>query len=340
VPTTDDWKHALRTLGYPQPKRAERRIPSGLAAMYGSDSAPKLGHIKKISTTGLFLATEDRWPVGEVISMTLQREAAPGVHSEFQVDVRARVASYGEDGVGLGFVLPDDLNSHLWEVLVSHADAQPETEDISFLFRVVRIILFLHRLCPSAAKDIAQSLGKELDDARTRSGIEIALRAEKLLADQPDADHLRIHPQILKSILKHGSWSNDDLVQQLWAGLLASSCTVEGTDESNHDLVELLVHITETQARILVAACSKVRRSMSGVEGEPVSEIIITPEEMTQITGIYDRYRLATEASYLFNFGLIERAFDFTTYIPKDSFHITPTSLGLELLKACKAGRA
>jgi hypothetical protein len=336
VPSTNEWKHALRTLGYPMPKRAERRTPSGLAAMYGSVSAPKLGHIKIISSTGLFLATEERWPVGEVISITLQRESPPGDNSELHVDVRARVASYGEDGVGLGFVLPTDLNSHLWENLVSHADAQPETEDISFLFRVVRTILFLHRLCPSAAKDIIQSLSKELDDARTRSGIEIVLRAERLIAGQPDADGLHAHPQILKSILRHGSWSNDDLVLQLWAGLLASSCTAEGTDVSNHDFVELLVHVTETQARILAAACRKAKGSVSVVEGEPLGGIIITPEEMIQITGIYDRYRIATEASYLFNFGLIERAFDFTTYIPQDSFDITPTSRGLELFEVCR----
>ena len=109
-------------------------------------------------------------------------------------------------------------------------------------------------------------------------------------------------------------------------------------DESNHDFVELLVHVTETQARILVAACSKAKNSTSGADGKTSDEIIITPEEMIQITGIYDRYRIATEASYLFNLGLIERAFDFTTYIPKDSFDITPTSLSLDLLKACKAG--
>jgi hypothetical protein len=336
VPSTNEWKHALRTLGHPMPQRAERRIPSGLAAMYGSVSAPKLGHIKIISATGLFLTTEERWPVGEVISITLQREGPPGDNSEFQVDVRARVASYGEDGVGLGFVLPTGLNANLWEVMVNHADAQPETDDISFMFRVVRTILFLHRLCPSGAQEVIHGLGKELDESRTRSAIEIALKAERLLAGEPDADGMHIHPQILKSILRHGSWSNDDLVQQLWAGLLASSCSLEGTDESKRDFIELLLHVTDTQAPIFVAGCRKAGELMSGADGKALQEVIISPEEMIQITGLYDRFRTAREVSHLFNFGLLENVFDFSTYVPNDRFDITPSSRGLELFKVCR----
>jgi hypothetical protein len=304
--------------------------------MYGSTSAPKLGRVKIISRNGILLVTEERWPIGEVISISLQREGQPEIHSEFEIDVQARVASYGQDGVGLGFVLPNGLNSNFWDVVIRNADARPETEEISFLFRVIRTILFVCRLCSSTTQEDIQSLGKELDEARTRSAIEIALKAEQLLAQQPDADDMHAHPQIVASILRNGSWSNDDSMQQLWAGLLVSSCTVEGTDESNREFVELLVQVTETQARILVAGCRKARELMSGVEGDRSREIIITPEEMIQITGMYDTYRIATEVSYLFNFGLLEKVFDFTTYTPKEKFDITPSKLGLELFKICR----
>jgi len=36
---------------------------------------------------------------------------------------------------------------------------------------------------------------------------------------------------------------------------------------------------------------------------------------------------------------LIEKVFDFTSYVPKDSFDITPSRLGLEMYERCKAGR-
>src|ERR1035441_5865146 len=266
--------------------------------MHGSVTAPKLGRIKIISKNGIFLQTEERWPIGEVISVSLQREGPQQIHSEFEIDVQAQVASYGKDGVGLGFVLPIGLNKNFWDVVIRNADARPETEEVSFLFRVVRTILFVCRLCPSITPDDIQALGKELDEARTRSAIEIALKAEMLLAHLPDADDMHAHPQIVASILRNGSWSGDDSMRQLWAGLLVSSCTVEGTDESNRDFVELLVQVTDAQARILVAGCKRATESMSGLEGERSKEIIITPEEMIQISGMYDAYRIATEVSY------------------------------------------
>lgn len=334
--TTNDWKFAFRTLGYPQQERAVRRTPSGLVAMHGSVTAPKLGRIKIISKNGIFLQTEERWPIGEVISVSLQREGPQQIHSEFEIDVQAQVASYGKDGVGLGFVLPIGLNKNFWDVVIRNADARPETEEVSFLFRVVRTILFVCRLCPSITPDDIQALGKELDEARTRSAIEIALKAEMLLAQEPDADDMHAHPQIVASILRNGSWSGDNSMQQLWAGLLVSSCTAEGTNESNRDFIELLVQVTETQARILVAGCKRATESMSGLEGERSKEIIITPEEMIQISGMYDAYRIATEVSYLFNFGLLEKVFDFTTYTSKEKFDITPSKLGLELFKVCR----
>jgi hypothetical protein len=333
-----DWKRRLQKLRKQKLKRAERRTPSVLAARFGSDSAPKLGHVKEISTTGLYLTTEERWPVGEVISLTMQKIGSQESLSEFQINVEARVASHGEDGVGLGFVLPNGLDANLWETLIIHVDSQPETEDLSFIFRLVRAILFLCRVCPSGAKEAIDLLSKELDEPRTKSAINIALAAEKMLAGEPNADRLHPHPQIVESIFKHGSWSSDDLLQRFWAGLLTSLCTAEGTDESNRAFVELLVQVTATQAHILHAGCRKSRELMAGVEGEPGKEIIITPKEMIEITGNYDLYRNATDVAYLFNFGLLEKVFDFTSYLPKDSFEITPSSLGLQLFKICRAG--
>jgi hypothetical protein len=332
----NDWKRTLRNLGYPELPRAERRTPSGLAAMYGTASAPKLGRIKNISSSGIYLQTEERWPVGEVISMTLQREELSERLSQLQIDVQARVATHGEDGVGLAFVLPTGLDSALWEALVDHADAQPETEHIAFLFRLVRTILFLSRLCPSGAQEAIQSLGKELDASRTKRAVKVALRAEELLAEQPDADLMHAHPQIVASILKEASWSNDDLLNQLWAGLLASTCAVEETDESNRAFAELLVQISAAQARIFVAGCRRAKEIMSELEKAPSGQIIITPEEMIKITGTSDFFRNATEASTLFHLGLLEKAVNLTSYIPKDSFNITPSKLGLELYGRCR----
>lgn len=331
-----DWKHYLRTLGYPQAERAPRRQPEGLAAMYGSVASPELGHIKVISTTGLFLQTTERWRIGEVISLTLQKESQSADDSELQIDVQVRVASYGEDGVGLAFVLPRGLDPKLWEHVIETADAPTETEETQSIFRMVRAILFLYRLCPSRAMEPISVLTGELDEFRTRTMLAIVLTAEKILAVEPDADKLHAHPQTVATILKEGSWEHEELKQRLWAGMLVSSCSFEGTAELKKDLIELLMQLTPNQVHILVEACKRASEQTPGPDGKLAEPVIITPEDMIRTTGIHDLYRTAADVAYLYSYGLVENSFDSATYAPKQSFDITPTRFGVQVYDACK----
>lgn len=331
--TFGDWKRIIRTLGYPESPRAERRSPSGIAALYGSRYAPKLGRIRNISFTGIYLETEDRWPVGDVVPLTLVREQPAEKPSELQIDVKVRIVVQGKDGVGAAFLLPEGLDLQLWEALVDHLDAQPETDQLSFFFRLVRTILFLCRLCPTQARAIIQSLGKGLDTSRTESAMRIALGAEKLLARDSDGDTRCAHPQIVASILKEGSWAKDEVLCQLWTGLFASSCTADGADESNRRFIELLVHVTANQALIFVAGCRGARAKPTDLI---LRQTVITPEEMIRITGLSDLYRSATDVAYLYSAGLLRKIFDFSTYLPKDLIDITPSRLGIELFDRCQ----
>ena len=333
--TTKDWKHWLRTLGYPQKERAPRRNPRGLAAMHGSMSSPILGRVKIISRTGLYLQTTERWPIGEVVSLTLQKDTSEGADSAMQIDVQARVASYGEDGVGLGFILPAGLDAGLWEHVVDIVDTPDETSETQTIFKIVRAILFVYRLCPSTATEPMHIITGELDESRTRNLLAIALTAEKMLADEPEGDKLHAHPHMVASILKNGSWEQDELTQRLWAGLLVSSCNEDGLDDSNQEFAELMVQVTTNQAHILVEGC---RRAIEQLGNKParLKPVIISPEEMTSINGIYDFYRNATDVGYLYGFGLVANNFDFSTHGVKTNFDITPTELGMQLFKVCR----
>jgi hypothetical protein len=335
-----NWKRILRRLGYPETPRADRLTTSCLAARQGDNRASLTASIKNISSTGLYLLTEERWPLGELISLTLQGRELPEDHPEFQIPMQARVCRHGEDGIGLSFVPPLGLDAKLWGVLVRNAVILTNLKSALSAFRTLQTVLFLHRLCHAAAEESIVMLGGELDESRTESALDIALRAEKLLASNPDADRMRALPQLVASILKNGSWAIDDVTKQLWAGLLAASCSVEGTDESSNAFVDLLIHITPAQSRIFVAACSKAMEFISGNEGLPLARTILTPEEMFRLTGMNDISRIAMDMAYLFHAGLIEKNFDFTSYLPAESFDITPARLGLDLYKHCKGDYA
>ena len=46
----------------------------------------------------------------------------------------------------------------------------------------------------------------------------------------------------------------------MWGGLLASSCTTDGDDESNLIFINILSQITSLQAKIINYACEKVKK--------------------------------------------------------------------------------
>jgi hypothetical protein len=325
-------KSWFRTLGYPQVARPPRRNPDGLVAKRGNDS---LGQIKIIGRNGFFLQTTERWPIGEVFSLSVQKEDAKASDSELIIDVPVRVASHREDGVGMAFVLPEGMDIDLWEHIVDTADTPIESQDTQFIFRMVRAILFLYRLCPSRAMQPILVLTGEMDQFRTGSMLTITLTAEKMLAEEPDAKAMHANPEIVAGIMKSGSWQFDDLTQRLWAGLLASSCSKDGTDQSNQDLVDVLGEVTVNQAHILVEGCRRASDQPTG-DGGVARSFIVTSEEMIGITGMYDFFRNATDVAYLHGYGLIENNFDFSTHSTKTTFDITPSPLGMRLFKACR----
>jgi hypothetical protein len=328
------WKTWIHKLAYPEKPRAERRTPSGFVARRRDSPASKPATIRDISSTGLHLLTEERWPLGELIPLTVEVERFSEDPSEPQITVQALVVRHAEEGLGLSFVLPEGLDPDLWDVLLRNAVFLTEPKDIVHTLRLLRTILFLCRLCHDGANESILLLGEELDESRTENAMEIAESAEKLLASEPD-HRIRAHPHIVSSILSHGSWAGE-LTRQLWAGLLATSCTAEGTDQSNNAFIDLLINVTHTQTRIFVAGCIKALQLMPGNEFPPSPRIILTPEQMIRLTNMYDISRLATDVGYLFHWGIIEKNFDFTSYLPTDKFDITPSRLGLELFERCK----
>jgi hypothetical protein len=54
--------------------------------------------------------TEERWYPGTLVLMTLQRNDVGEEMQERSISVQSRAVRWGPDGVGLQFVLPDDLD--------------------------------------------------------------------------------------------------------------------------------------------------------------------------------------------------------------------------------------
>jgi hypothetical protein len=89
----------------PDPRKAPREQAPGLAAYYWTGGAPEAHDVKDISSTGLYVVTEERWYPGTLVLMTLQVSAFGEEVEERTICVHSRAVRWGKDGVGLQFVL-------------------------------------------------------------------------------------------------------------------------------------------------------------------------------------------------------------------------------------------
>ena len=89
----------------PDPRKAPREHAPGLAAYYWTGGPPEAHPVKDLSSTGLYVVTEERWYPGTLILMTLQMTDFGEEIAERTICVHSRAVRWGRDGVGLQFVL-------------------------------------------------------------------------------------------------------------------------------------------------------------------------------------------------------------------------------------------
>jgi hypothetical protein len=106
---------------------------------------------------------------------------------------------------------------------------------------------FLGRICLPAAEEFGLLLRDKVSAWRAKNAAAITTTAEELLEASGGIIDKQAHPRIVGKVLEHGSWEDDETVQTMWAGLLASSCSSDGKDQSNLVFINLLEQMTSAQ---------------------------------------------------------------------------------------------
>jgi hypothetical protein len=116
---------------------------------------------------------------------------------------------------------------------------------------------------------------------------------------------LSAHPRIIYESIEKGSWADSPLMQNLWAGLLASSCTEDGKDESNLIFINLLAQLTSSQGVIIKHVCenAKIGKSPGGWLNSENFQLDV--EFLQALTGIDDVYQIDHELDHLRGLELI-----------------------------------
>ncbi|MDR3739387.1 MAG: PilZ domain-containing protein [Terracidiphilus sp.] len=320
-------------------RSAVRRSTPELSAYHWNGVEEQQDGVRDISSTGAFLLTEEAWVPGEIISLTLQRRGPLEGDLERRVRVQARTVRRDSNGVGLSFVFPQGMDLRLSDSPFIEDSTQFEPEDILREFRLAEAIAFLERLSPAAAPQLSPLMREGLSNFRMASAAEIALRAERILALAPDADQMHAPPELVLRIIESGSWADSELMVQHWAGMLATSCSLDGADDSNGTLISLLGQMTSAHMRLLKTACERGSKYYSSIDRLSSRPIRLTARELMETTGSRDLIRIHRDLEYLADLGLMTITVRSVSFSPMQGTDIAATGLGLRLYARCSGHR-
>lgn len=208
-----------------------------------------------------------------------------------------------------------DAVSHVTKAAVDGADA------------------FLGRICLPAAEEFGQLLRDKVRAWRARNAIALVGEAQARLEKYQAGRDAHAHPRLVAAALEQGTWSDDKTIQEMWGGLLASSCSPDGRDESNLIFTNLLSQLTSLQARVVNFACEKTEQFVTPAGLiMPRQDLYVDVTTLTGVAGTDDIHRLDMELDRLRGLELITQGF--SPYVPH--VVLTATALAMNMYVRCQ----
>ncbi|WP_066219719.1 Abi-alpha family protein [Formosa haliotis] len=197
---------------------------------------------------------------------------------------------------------------------------------------------FLLLTCKPALGEIGQMAQDKVRYWRLNNTIKMLEKAKGKLDFQNDSFELKSHPRIGLSIIENSSLIDNDFVLELWAGLFASSCTLDGQDDENLIFVDILKSLTTAQAKIIQYAVENSRKVLypNGLVTTD-GDLKVHAEDLKRITGVQNIHRIDRELDSLNYMGLIPSlSGGFDASGPELVANICPTYLALSLYIRCQ----
>lgn len=140
------------------------------------------------------------------------------------------------------------------------------------------------------------------------------------------------------AIMEECSSVDNEELQDLWAGLFASSCTPDGKDDSNMNFVDLLRRMSSVEAKIIDYACKNSLKFLYPNKLIMSDGLNVSFDTLVGITGTDDIYRLDSELDHMRSIELLvhDDTFEgggggFTASDIELDANITPSPLALNL---------
>lgn len=211
---------------------------------------------------------------------------------------------------------------------------------------VEKACTFLGAICMPAAEELGLWFQDKVRLWRLKNAISVIDKAKGRLEFGAEGFRLEAHPKVVLGILDSCSLEEDDLLQEMWAGLIVSNCKDKDGKKEDSDIlyVEMLKKLTSKQARILNYICKECKKVKDSNGLFWAHHIELSSDDIFQIVGSTDLYKIDAEIDQLVNFGLIQKGDSFSDphgagfcfRSEKLAAQLEPSPLALNLFVKCQ----
>ena len=165
---------------------------------------------------------------------------------------------------------------------------------------------FLSRVCLPAAEELGLALRDRVSAWRARNAVRMLSKANTVhLSNNPNpAD--RLSPRLAHIAIEEASWIDDEQIQDMWSGLLASSASPQGHNDENLIFMSLLKQLSSLEVKILRFAVEQATKMASSHGLIMAQSVIVSTDKLPDLFDIQDLQRIDRELDHLRELGLID----------------------------------
>ena len=164
---------------------------------------------------------------------------------------------------------------------------------------------FLSRVCLPAAEEFGLALRDRVSAWRARNATRMLSKANTVhLSNDPNPDD-RLSPRLAHVAIEEASWIDDEQVQDMWSGLLASSTSQEGCSDENLIFMNLLKQLSSLQVKVLRFAVEQAPKQVSSNDLVVPAALTVSIDRLQELSDIQDLQRLDRELDHLRELGLL-----------------------------------
>lgn len=192
---------------------------------------------------------------------------------------------------------------------------------------------FLSRVCLPAAEQFGLALRDSVSAWRAGNAVKMLSGAHTIYLSNNPAPADRLSPRLAYVAIEEASWIDDDHIQNMWAGLLASSISPHGHSDENLVFMNLLKQLTSLEVKMLRFAVEQAPKDASSRYGLVTPRELIVPiDKLPELFGIQDLQRIDRELDHLRELGLIGYSIGGGIIMDgSDTADLTPSPLAMHL---------